>query len=60
MFPMQFFESQVAAGVADGGSGRWMVLGGGKWWLWPVVAIAQQCSLWQQKREQSALLLSHI
>ena len=32
---MQFFESQVAAG----GGGRWMVLGGGRHWLWPVAAL---------------------
>ena len=31
------------------------VLGGGKLWLRPVAAIAQQCSLWQQEREQSAV-----
>ena len=32
----------MAAGMADGGSGRWIVLGGGRWWLqlWSVAAIA--------------------
>ena len=51
----------MAACVADGGGGRWM--DGVGWWhavAAPVAAIAQQCSHWQQEREQSTLLLSCI
>ena len=45
----------MAAGVADGIGGRWMVLGGGRKWLQLVTAIVVFTLAAVQEKEQSAL-----